>query len=138
MRAVTKGLRLPKIVVRFIFGRSWVPSRPFERLRDDYRALLGAGGTAGRFTPSPQSRAPAPGRRSTIMVRHHAAVTALVAAVGSWSEIQADRLRLPHPLLGKLTVREMLLFTLYHNRHHVQVVDRRRAGLDVASLHQPG
>jgi hypothetical protein len=33
---------------------------------------------------------------------------------------------MPHPLLGKLTVREMLLFTLYHNLHHVQNVARRK------------
>jgi hypothetical protein len=36
---------------------------------------------------------------------------------------------LPHPLLGKLTVREMLFFTLYHQRHHVAVVERRIAEL---------
>jgi uncharacterized damage-inducible protein DinB len=36
-----------------------------------------------------------------------------------------DRLRLPHPALGKLTVREMLFFTIYHNIHHVENVVRR-------------
>jgi hypothetical protein len=40
-----------------------------------------------------------------------------------------DRLRLPHPGLGLLTVREMLLFTLYHNTHHVLGVERRRSSL---------
>jgi hypothetical protein len=27
-------------------------------------------------------------------------------------------------LLGNLTVREMLFFTLYHHRHHIAVVQR--------------
>jgi hypothetical protein len=35
---------------------------------------------------------------------------------------------LPHPLLGPLSVREMLFFTVYHNTHHVLNVQRLRAG----------
>lgn len=41
------------------------------------------------------------------------------------TESALGRRQLPHPLLGPLTVREMLLFTLYHNRHHVEVVRTR-------------
>ena len=37
-----------------------------------------------------------------------------------------DRYRLPHPLIGKLTLRELLLWTLYHNAHHVQRIAERR------------
>jgi hypothetical protein len=47
-------------------------------------------------------------------------------ALQGWSEQALDRLRLPHPGLGLLTVREMLLFTLYHNAHHVFGVAQRR------------
>jgi hypothetical protein len=46
-------------------------------------------------------------------------------AVDSWREADLDRYRLPHPLLGKLTLREMLFFTLYHNYHHVRNVAKR-------------
>ena len=50
----------------------------------------------------------------------------LVSAAGGWSEGDLDRVRLPHPLLGTLTVREMLLFALYHGLHHVNSVARRK------------
>jgi hypothetical protein len=36
-----------------------------------------------------------------------------------WSEAELDRYTLPHPLLGDLTMREMLCFTLYHNQRHI-------------------
>ena len=36
----------------------------------------------------------------------------------SFSEKQLDTFILPHPLLGKLTLREMLYFTIYHAEHH--------------------
>jgi len=51
----------------------------------------------------------------------------IAAALDGWSERALDRLRLPHPALGKLTVREIVLFTLYHNIHHATNVARRRA-----------
>ncbi|MCP5097860.1 MAG: DinB family protein, partial [Chloroflexi bacterium] len=48
----------------------------------------------------------------------------LVKALTKWSEKDLDNLMLPHPLLGNMTVREMLFFTLYHNMHHVNDVQR--------------
>jgi hypothetical protein len=31
---------------------------------------------------------------------------------------------LPHPLLGKITIREMLYFTAYHVQHHENIIKR--------------
>lgn len=39
-----------------------------------------------------------------------------------WSEDQLERYLLPHPILGKLTVREMLFFTIYHTLHHYKSI----------------
>jgi hypothetical protein len=36
---------------------------------------------------------------------------------------------LPHPLLGKLTIREMLYFTVYHGEHHRLHTEQNLAGL---------
>ncbi|MCB9182399.1 MAG: DinB family protein [Flavobacteriales bacterium] len=44
-----------------------------------------------------------------------------------WSESDLERYLLPHPLLGKLTLREMLYFTLYHVQHHQALVQRDTA-----------
>jgi uncharacterized damage-inducible protein DinB len=49
-------------------------------------------------------------------------VHSLAAKIDSFSEEQLDRLILPHPLLGKLTFREMLYFTIYHVQHHHQQI----------------
>ena len=35
-----------------------------------------------------------------------------------------DTNQIPHPLLGLLTVREFLYFTLYHNRHHLSAIQK--------------
>jgi len=47
-------------------------------------------------------------------------------------EDDLDRVMLPHPLLGKLTLREMLFFTIYHVEHHLGIL-RQGLGHDVST-----
>jgi len=42
----------------------------------------------------------------------------LVLVAEKWNESELDGYLLPHPLIGKLTIREMLFFTMYHNLRH--------------------
>jgi hypothetical protein len=130
VRAVARGLAIPRLLLRLRFGRARTPSRPFARLRDDYRALLAAGGrSSAEFTPAPDEAAPGgeDAYRAQLLARWADANQRLRSAVASWPESALDRLRMPHPLLGLLTVREMLFFTCYHAHHHVAGMERRRA-----------
>jgi hypothetical protein len=128
MRAVQQGMRLPPFLVRLIFGRARGDARDYETIRTVYRERLAKGASAGRFAPSPKSpAADAASERRRIMRAHEASVDALIARIAQWSEADMDALALPHPLLGPLSVREMVLFTVYHNTHHVQNVQRLRA-----------
>jgi hypothetical protein len=47
------------------------------------------------------------------------------AAIAIWSEDALDRHALRHPLIGVLTVREMLFFGVVHERHHLRTVQTR-------------
>jgi len=124
------ALGLPRIVLGLRFGRHHGPSRSFNEMRRVYLGALSAGGLAGRFTPSPE---PVPGdpaaRRLEIMNAWTGITVSLGNAIARWDEPALDRYRLPHPLLGKLTVREMLHFTVYHTAHHLsRVAERAGAG----------
>ncbi len=125
---LVRALGLPKLVLGLRFGRSAGASRSFPVLRDDYRkALQQPGASAGRFAPTPR---PAPADpeafRREVLASWRGAVGGLLEAIPRWQEPALDRYRLPHPLLGRLTVREMLFFTLYHNAHHLNLVADRR------------
>lgn len=126
IRAVNQGLGLPRFVLLVLFGPSR-RSRSFEMLVADYKAALAAGGRAGRFTPSAvEAIEQGEAGRARILASHAAAVDAFAGTLERWSDRALDRYRLPHPLLGRLTVREMAYFTLLHNVHHVSVAERRR------------
>lgn len=126
IRPVAQALTIPRIVLRLRFGWPRRASLTFDELRTRYDNALAAGGQAGRFAPSPQSEPDPKTWRARIMNEHRAVQEQLAAAVGRWSDAKLDRYQLPHPLLGKLTVREMLFFTIFHQEHHRDVVERRR------------
>lgn len=118
-------LRVPRMALRVAFGSPTSPSRTVEQIAASYEQALAEGGTAGRYTPSHENESGDDVRRNAIMDHHSETLRGLTQAMERWSEAQLDSYRLPHPLLGKLTVREMMLFTLLHNRHHVEVAERR-------------
>jgi DinB family protein len=129
IRAVTRGLRTPKPLIFLAVGPALRQSRNFAEIREIYHRVLAGGADAGRFAPSLQEPPADPEAwRAELMRRWEATAHRLEGSLARWSERALDRYRMPHPLLGKLTVREMLLFTLYHNLHHVQNVARRSGG----------
>ncbi len=114
---------LPAFVLKWRFGTSNRPSRTYEAVVEKYHAKLGAGGKAsGSFIPA-----------GTVNIKAHSdklmgVVHSLCSRVGTYSEDQLDHYILPHPLLGKLTLREMLYFTAYHaEHHHAQITSRNVA-----------
>ncbi|HKP74233.1 MAG TPA: DinB family protein [Longimicrobiaceae bacterium] len=128
VRAVARGLEYPRWLLRLRFGRPRQTSRGYDEVRTVYRARLAAGGkSTPEFTPPredvPAGEVDAYGAR--LLTRWADANARLRAAVERWPEEALDRIQLPHPLLGKLTVREMLFFTLYHDHHHVDGARRR-------------
>jgi hypothetical protein len=126
MTPLLPALRMPRSALRLLFGAPTAPSRSYDGIETAYVQALAAGGTAGRYTPTPERTTPDAARRDAIMDAHSETLRGMTQALERWTEVQIDAYRLPHPLLGRLTVREMMLFTLLHNQHHVQVATRRR------------
>ena len=60
--------------------------------------------------------------RTTIVRRFVDMYESLGAAADAWAADDLDRFVIPHPVLGKLTVRGMLDFTDIYTRHHLRIV----------------
>ncbi len=125
VRAVAGGLRVPRWLLWLRFGRGG-GSRDYGEMKETYLARLSRGASAGRFAPAPIKET-SDAERNRIMTFHASAIRELTDAIARWPERALDTGKLPHPLLGSITVREMLFFTLYHNQHHLDGV-RRRVG----------
>jgi hypothetical protein len=124
VRPVSMALRVPKWFLRWRFGRPNRTARDYDGLVQRYKEKLAAGGRAsGRFVPP----AVGAGDVQRIADSLRGTVKTLCERVNAWTEPELDTVLLPHPLLGKLTVREMLYFTIYHAQHHQALVERDSA-----------
>lgn len=123
-KPVALALRIPKVVLRLRFGRMQQPSRSFAAMRAAYVDVALAGGAVAGGAFIPQVTGSGREVKQRILTGWNGAGRRLEQELAGWSEEALDRLALPHPLLGKLSVREMLFFTLYHTMHHVNDVQR--------------
>lgn len=127
VKAVADAMRMPGFLLAVLFGTSREPSRRFDEIRRIYQERLAQGGRAtGRYVPPALDSGDPEATRSRALAGWQRAGAGLVARARRWREPSLDRYRLPHPLIGKLTVREMLFFTLYHDRHHLASVRLRQ------------
>ncbi len=128
--ALTQGMSVPRPLLTLRFGLSRRGSGTFEEVRALYREALRAGGQAsGRYDPTKGTPNPEPEALRELLMRQWVAAGGdLDRAIGAWPERSLDRQQAKHPLLGTMTVRELLYFTLYHNAHHARrIAERRRA-----------
>jgi hypothetical protein len=106
---------LPKFLPVLIWGKANRKSRSYEELIYKYQEKLSGGGRApSRFIPKKVTW----DEKEILIQSLNNEVKKLIKNMKSFSEEDLDRIILPHPLLGKLTVREMLYFTSYHVLHH--------------------
>ena len=60
------------------------------------------------------------------MREHAESIDRVCRAIAAYPEWSLDRLRARLPALGMITMRELAMFALLHNVHHVQVAEERR------------
>lgn len=120
VKQVTKAMKLPRPALQGMFGKPEKASRSYEEICEAYRAELAKGAQAsGRYLPDQED----PQDKADDLKRHLIetwvkAGNELVSAAEGWNDTDLDQHQLPHPILGNLTVREMLFFTIYHNLRH--------------------
>lgn len=121
VQPVNWSMSIPAFWLRLFFGKASRPSKTYEDLVAKYLHKLEAGGRAsGRFLPPPSRWE----KREELVAKLRKQVESLCRKIEKTDEKQLDTVVLPHPILGKLTLREMLYFTNYHVTHHHKAVIR--------------
>jgi hypothetical protein len=125
-RAATLPFTLPKFMVKWATGKPNRHSRTYDELVTKYRSKLQQGGRAsGRFVPEQIS---ATYGKDKMLQQYLKAMQKMSAAVKKkWTETQTDQYLAPHPLLGKITLRELCYFTIYHTWHHLESIRKLTA-----------
>lgn len=126
-RAIAKGFEMPRALLALRFGVPLRRSRDYRTLVDVYEQRLRRGVRQNPFAPrllEPHEKTPE--GRTRVMREHAETIERLCRALERYAEWSLDRLRARHPALGMITMRELAMFALLHNVHHVQVAEQRR------------
>lgn len=127
-RPVAAALCMPHAQLAERFGQPAGPSRSYAQVREVYQAAIAGGVDAGPFAPSvPDTPTDASATQTEQLAALDLVLNDLLAALGHWDDGGLDAYQLPHPLIGNLTLREMLYFTHYHHQHHINNVKKYRA-----------
>ncbi|MCB9231628.1 MAG: DinB family protein [Bacteroidia bacterium] len=122
VRPVASGMKLPKLTF-LAFGK---PNRPVRNYDETYQRYLDrlnnvAPGTGNPIGPK--------GEDLPSLIKQWDEIGEKFAdRMKKWSEKDLDGYLMPHPLMGKILVREMLFFTHFHALHHLQSI-KAKAGL---------
>lgn len=121
---VVMALGLPKMALRLRFGKFKGNSDPLAAVRARYMDAhkKGLAVASGGYLPEVEEKTT--DSRTKILAKWTSKNQELISSLDNWSEKQLDTYSLPHPIIGKMSVREILFFTLYHNMHHVNDVAR--------------
>ena len=115
--------RLPKFIVWLVAGKPNRPSRTYEELKDKYYKKLADGGRAsGVFVPKPIEIKYG---KQKLMDNWQKATAGFIKALAKHrTEKDLDNYLAKHPLLGRITLRELCYFTIFHTEHHLEAIHK--------------
>lgn len=117
---------LPKFIVRLYAGKPNRRSRSYDELVNKYKLKLQQGGKASGIY-IPKTIDPQTGNENMLndFLR---TMNRLISSIHkNYRDDQLDQFLAPHPLLGKITLRELCYFTIYHTQHHLNIIKERCA-----------
>jgi hypothetical protein len=119
-KVVARGLAAPKIALWLKFGRQFKrDSVSYDEIVEKYLIANAIPRTnATGFEPRMHTDSTKAYEIKQFVDIHNKLTTTL----SKWTEKQLDTYLIPHPLMGKITVRELLCFLVYHIKHHQKAV----------------
>lgn len=118
-KPVTKAMSTPKLMLKAAFGKSNREEKTLTQLYDKYIEALSKGQKAPpNFT---YNGAKEKGREK-LLGDFTDQLDKLLLQIDKWEEKDLSSYILPHPAIGKITIREMLYFTHFHTEHHHEQV----------------
>lgn len=127
LQIVNIGFTLPKPILHLLFGINKKESRSFEDLRQVYKNALEGGAKAPTiYIPKPVSHT----EKDSLIQKYASLNKSFIDKLNNHTSFELDSYRLPHPILGKISLGELASFTSFHTSHHFDVLKSKLAHLN--------
>lgn len=123
---LNKGMKIPKVLLKWKFGKTDRSEMSYKQLAETYQAKLADGATA---TPPFIPKAVSINQKETLLSQYEREKVSLIKTLENWSEKKLSEQLAPHPILGMLTIREMMYFTIHHTYHHLNSMKKITEGI---------
>ncbi len=121
IKPLNTALSLPRFVLKYKFGTSNRAVRDYDAIVNRYlERLEEAKGIT--FKGSQNMKIPKLKEKTYLLNRLQIEHKKLQHKTKKWSDTALDTLILPHPLMGKMPVREIIMWTAYHVEHHTKTL----------------
>lgn len=122
VKPLNTGMKMPHLVLKTMFGKANRPSRTYNEVIAKYQSKLDEGGKASKeYIP----KAVQYEEKDQLIDSLQNEVQKLAKYINKKDEKSMDTLLLPHPLIGKMTMREMIYFTMYHVLAHIEIIKKQ-------------
>lgn len=122
--AINKAIWLPGFVLKWQFGVANRASRTYNEVMDRYHEKLAAkqGVVAPVSRNMPVSLL---SDKTNRLAELDKAYTKTVKYMLQFSDKQMDTLIVPHPLMGKMVMREFFMWNAGHIKHHIDIINAK-------------
>jgi len=116
---INLGLVLPKKALKWKYGSSDRQEMTYEELKSIYLLKLEEGAKATKpYIPNPIPVS----KKKALLQKYRSEKEKLIHVLNKWDEEVISEIVAPHPILGNLTIRELMFFTVYHTYHHLESI----------------
>lgn len=119
--ALNKALLLPKFYLKYKFGTNNRENRSYAKVVQKYQDKLAANPDV-KSSISKKMPTITVANKSTFISKLDKEKMKLLKKLQKWSDKDLDTYLIPHPLLGRMTVREIMMWNAYHTEHHYNIL----------------
>ncbi|WP_282043487.1 DinB family protein [Winogradskyella flava] len=124
IKPLNTALSMPKFLLRYKFGKANRPVRDYEAVTKRYQERLRD--VKGKtYKGSQNMKVPSVNEKQYILNRLQTESKKLQYKTKKISDKNLDTVILPHPLMGKMPVREIIMWTAHHVEHHMESLKER-------------
>ena len=106
---------MPKSLIEQNFGKIERPNKSYQELLEEYLQKLSEGCKAPtQYVPKNEKST----QRDQLIESLKSLVGNLNSKIDKFEDVELESLIIPHPLLGKVSLKEMLYNAIYHVKHH--------------------
>lgn len=123
LQLLNNALSYPRFILKYKFGTCNRALRDYETVAKIYQQKLIENIDKAKVF-NQKLKKPTLQERDRLLTRLQIQQKKLQYKTVHISEKNLDTLVLPHPLMGKMTVREIIMWTAYHTEHHTKTLQK--------------